>query len=257
MRRGFCIFLCLTFLGVFLPPVQPLQATTLRYFNIRELLQLSHLVIEADVREIETIGTELQTVSTLITLDHITTLRGEFPEETLALVQRGGGINGEFLELQGSPHFVRGERVLLFILGNNSLMVPVLGWTQGLFRLRTDGLVTDHDGNLILGVDPDGNLIKEISASPTAHIVRLDGDVGHVQGGADIAVGAEHTVPVEKSDENARTPMTTAMFLTTLKELSAQMPKPTGNIVSYQADVWAQSQRPASAAIPPSPQEVH
>jgi hypothetical protein len=121
------------------------------------------LVVEADaivvgtVTEIESLYGTGKDIYTLVTLTDLEILHGRLDDTNLTLRLLGGQIGGEFLEVAGSPKLARDERVLLFVHGNGREFVPIVGWTQGVFRLELDSAtgkvkVKDHERNPVLEV---------------------------------------------------------------------------------------------------------
>jgi hypothetical protein len=87
----------------------------------------------------------------------------------------GGEVEGDTLEVQGSPKLMTKDRVVLFLQGNGRALVPFVGWTQGVFRVFQDEQtgserVKDHEGNRVLGVQ-GGEVLKEKRFAPEATIV--------------------------------------------------------------------------------------
>ena len=74
---------------------------------------------------------------------------------TDALTMLGGTMGSESLAIAGAPTFQRGNRYLIFIAGNGSVMFPLVGGYQGIFQIRKDELtgvsrVHDHAGRSVV-----------------------------------------------------------------------------------------------------------
>jgi hypothetical protein len=154
------------------------HATTLIYKNFDDLVREADGIVTGTVRSIESQYDLENEISTLVTLDQLNVLHGSYDQATLSIRLKGGQIGTEILHIAGVPRFQPGDRVLLFLRTKNAnAMVPVVGWTQGVFRVITDEssgqeIITDHDGNPILDI-AGSTLVKEHRHSSAALIVDL------------------------------------------------------------------------------------
>ncbi|WP_150117758.1 hypothetical protein [Microvirga vignae] len=108
---------------------------------------------------------ERNDIATYVTLANLESLTGSYQERSLTLRFSGGAVGNEIVEVEGSPRFREGERVILFVDGNGQQLVPILGWSQGVFRVVRDPrggpeVISDSVGNRVFGIR-DGQVIKE------------------------------------------------------------------------------------------------
>jgi hypothetical protein len=69
----------------------------------------------------------------------------------------------KFVRVEGCPDFDIGERVVMFVRRNERSVCPVVGWSQGRFRIVADGIFSDRGrevwlrpaGTLALGAERD------------------------------------------------------------------------------------------------------
>jgi hypothetical protein len=67
-------------------------------------------------------------------------LKGEAPPGDFVLVVLGGTVGDTTLALPGFPRFEVGITYLVFVKGNGSTILPVVGGPQGLFQVHRDPL---------------------------------------------------------------------------------------------------------------------
>ena len=154
------------------------HATTLLYRNIDNLVdEAEGIVIGTVTKTVSTYGRE-NVIYTFVNIEDIEAIKGRVVGRNLVLRFEGGRMSGEIYELAGAPKFQTGDKVMLFIHGNGRYSIPLVGWTQGVFRIVNDPLsgkqtVSDHEGNKLLGIS--GNrLAKEYRIQSEAHIVGSD-----------------------------------------------------------------------------------
>lgn len=178
--------LALALLTVLVPV--SLQGTTLLYKGFDDLVLEADAVIVGTVAAVESMPSPNDEIYTFVTLDQIEALQGQ-PEGSEVVLRLFGGAFGEdVIEVQGAPVFTEGDQVLLFLQGNTQEMVPLVGWTQGIFRPCFDPgsnleVTCDYAGNRVF--DITGNtVIKESVYFPDAEIVELgDGFAGDADDG--------------------------------------------------------------------------
>lgn len=143
---------------------QQSEATMLIKKDFDSLVQEADGIIVGTVKEVKSFYDANFEIFTFVTMADLEVVSGNYPGEEFTIRLKGGQIDGEFLELEGSPHFNTGEHVVLFVKGNGKLAVPIVGWTQGVLRVVSSEnrlTVMDYDGNRILGVK-SGEFQKEI-----------------------------------------------------------------------------------------------
>ncbi len=152
-----------------------LSATTIVHKSFDELVKESDGIVSGRVAAVESQYSPSKEIYTFVTLDRVEVLAGSYQSSTLTIRLKGGQVGNNISQIVGSPEFNVDDQVVLFIEGNGRYMVPLVGWTQGMFRLVQDpasGLqvVHDHEGNRVLGVKA-GQVVKEELVKPAADIV--------------------------------------------------------------------------------------
>jgi hypothetical protein len=153
----------------------PLTATTVPYKSFDDLVKEADAVVSGRVAQVESKYSPEKEIFTFVTLDQLDTVAGSYTGSTLTLRFLGGQIGNDISHVVGSPTFNVDDRVVLFVQGNGRYMVPLVGWTQGVFRVQQDATtgqlaVRDNEGNRVAGVQ-NGRLVKDLVAQPEAHIV--------------------------------------------------------------------------------------
>ncbi|MCS6926054.1 MAG: matrixin family metalloprotease [Candidatus Binatia bacterium] len=131
----FCLVLLLCSLS--LPRLG--NATTVVPVSDRDLVTQAVAIVVGSVERIESqLDVREHQIVTHITLTLDEVLKGDLPADTLTLKQMGGSVGSLRSWLHGSPEFVRGEKVLLFLSRNPDGTPRVLHLYQGKFSVFTD-----------------------------------------------------------------------------------------------------------------------
>ena len=100
-------------------------------------------------------------------------IKGTASTDAITLTMLGGTVGSESLTIAGAPTFQRGNRYLIFITGNGSVMFPLVGGNQGIFQIRKDELtgisrVHDYAGRSVIRLPgkTDAHLLDRIEADP-------------------------------------------------------------------------------------------
>ena len=75
-------------------------------------------------------------------------VKGTVLTTSLTLTLLGGEIGTDKLNVAGAPTFHKGVRYLVFIVGNGTVMFPLVGGQQGIFQIRKEastGISRVHD----------------------------------------------------------------------------------------------------------------
>lgn len=141
------------------------HGTTLVKKDFQELVDEAEGIIEGTIGQIESNYDSNFLIYTFVTLEDLIIHSGSYEEDTLVLQFTGGQIGDEIQTIEGSPRLTSGDRVILFLRANGQAHVPVVGWTQGVFRVITDNTsqeqtVRDHAGNRIFGI-LGNSIVKE------------------------------------------------------------------------------------------------
>ncbi|MFT5394741.1 MAG: hypothetical protein ACI8PT_004953 [Gammaproteobacteria bacterium] len=157
------------FLAISLFAIRQVSATTLVYRNFAELVGNAEGVVIGNVQKIQSVRDGLNRIFTFVTLDNLELLKGTYGQSTLTLRLTGGSLGNEVQEVVGSARFQVGERTLVFVHGNGERMVPLVGWTQGVFQIGPDDSIYDYDGNRVYGID-GAHLSKSAARAPSTPI---------------------------------------------------------------------------------------
>ena len=158
-----------------------------------ELTEEAELILVGSVEEI--IGTRREggaTVS-LITVGDLTIVKGEHDQTAYTMTMLGGTVGEDSLKVPGAPRFEIGRVYVLFVKGNQKVMFPFVGVTQGQFRVERHAqtgkrFVANAAGWPVLGVQGRTLLtdpaIKSLRAADTQGItpLTLDEFLGEIRG---------------------------------------------------------------------------
>ena len=186
-RKGgllLCAVMALAVLGIASTAV----ATTLVPLSFEEVVAQAEWVVIGRVADIAyEMTADREHLYTFVTLDDVVTLEGSgAQEDTMTLRLSGGHVGDEHCLFVGMPEFELGQKVFLFVHQNGDAICPLVGWTQGYFRVVEEGareVVKDYSRNPVVGISAEGNLERAdgpgggsgVQASPG---VCLDGDAG-------------------------------------------------------------------------------
>jgi hypothetical protein len=111
--------------------------------TMASLVKEADLVLAGTVAGKESVWSDdYSTVYTYVTLNDMEVLKGAYGEIRFVLRVDGGKAEdsdkAKDFKINGIPEFRTGEKVLAFIKGNTQMMCPLVGWHEGLFRLRKD-----------------------------------------------------------------------------------------------------------------------
>lgn len=143
---------------------QHAEATMLLKKNFDSLVQEADGVVLGTVEKVTSSYDANKEIFTFVTLADLDVISGDFAGENFTVRLKGGRIDGEILEIEGSPLFNTGEQVVVFIKGNGKQAVPIVGWTQGVLRVvssKNDQTIEDYEGNRIVGIK-GGKFQKEV-----------------------------------------------------------------------------------------------
>jgi hypothetical protein len=199
------------------------NATILPKKNFDELLKESDGIVMGTVSDMQSqyAGTSRDIV-THVTLSNLTVLHGQFNAPQLVLRMDGGNVSGDIVHIEGSPSFSLQDRVIVFVKGNGSAMVPFVGWTQGVFRVFRDAgsgvdRVKDHDGNLIREVRGN-DIVKDTVHAAEARIVGPNGRVSEaIQGIAGRTDDGTPSTNVEAREASAGDAMGVLEFVNAIR----------------------------------------
>jgi len=126
-------------------------ATTVIGKSLDELVASAEVIAVGTVTAIAT-EQEHETPFTLVTFSSLDIIKGD-PGQIEITVRILGGPNpdGERLQIVGVPTFHLGDRMVVFIAGNETQAVPFVGMWQGVYRVTFDPVretetVATHNG---------------------------------------------------------------------------------------------------------------
>lgn len=155
------------------------HGTTIRYKNFEDLVDEADGIVVGTVQQIESLYGPNDLIYTFITFNQLEVLNGEYPQNELLIRIDGGQVGDIGQEIAGTPEFNLRDRVVLFLKGNGSFMVPFVGWGQGVFQIiqnPTMGaeIVTDYARNRIFGLKGN-DFIKEQHLGDSIEIIPQPG----------------------------------------------------------------------------------
>lgn len=108
-------------------------------------------------------------------------IKGAVTEPTFILTMLGGTVGTETLTVAGAPTFQPGVRYLVFVIGNGSVMFPLVGGAQGIFQIRKDAVsrvshVHDYAGRPLTRLPwrDAPALVDQLNPEPGAAISEAD-----------------------------------------------------------------------------------
>ena len=127
-------------LAIVLLGAAPVSATTVIQKSFTEVVQEAEVIA---VGTVTTIAAEWDAAHnrpfTLVTFSTLDVLKGTHTEPELTLRVLGGPHpDGSILQIAGVPQFSLGERLVVFVTGNDHYAVPLVGLWQGVYRVIFD-----------------------------------------------------------------------------------------------------------------------
>ena len=124
-------------------------ATTVLEKDFTALVQEADTIAVGTVTAIEA-AQEYETPVTLVTFSDLDILKGDAHQEELTVQILGGPApSGMRLHVAGVPDFHLGDRMVVFIAGNETQAVPFVGMWQGVYRVVREAdteIMADHAG---------------------------------------------------------------------------------------------------------------
>lgn len=165
----------------------PVTATTLIPLAFEDVVAKAEHIIIGEVMDIRSeLTPDEEKIYTFVTLKDVDSLEGPIVKDGIFTVRLSGGHVGDLHSIYlGMPEFEIGEVVMLFVHLNENAICPIVGWTQGFFRLVDEGqqeIVKDYSHNAIVGTDAMGNLQRANTAGAAPAV---EGSPGVCQDGGD------------------------------------------------------------------------
>lgn len=130
----------LCWLVVLLSGAATASATSVRSLSFDEIAVQADLIVlveTASVRSDWQTSPQGKHIVTIVTFKVERTLKGQ-PSQQLQLEFLGGNIGGLVMEVDGMPQFQAGDRDVLFVSPHRNSVSPVVGLSQGRFRVERD-----------------------------------------------------------------------------------------------------------------------
>ena len=126
-------------------------ATTVLEKDFADLVHEADTIVVGTVTAIET-GQEREVPFTLVTFGALDIIKGTHQEDTFTVQVMGGPApDGLRFHIAGVPTFHLGDRMVVFVVGNETQAVPFVGMWQGVYRVVRDPetdteIMADHAG---------------------------------------------------------------------------------------------------------------
>ncbi|MCY4636558.1 MAG: hypothetical protein OXG04_18980 [Acidobacteria bacterium] len=141
--------------------------------SFSEVVESAEVVAAGTVTAInETWDAEQEAPFTEVTFSNLDVVKGQVGGEELTLHFLGGpDPDGYVLVVSGMPQFEVGDRAVVFSAGNGVQISPLVGWSQGLYRLFYDPgqdafTVADHVGRAVVAIEnQEGRMESRLSTA--------------------------------------------------------------------------------------------
>ena len=130
-----------------------------------DLVQLADVIMVGTVQDVHSeFGNDGldQNIFSFVRFRELQVIKGQITTEQYTLQVPGGVVGRIAQDYPGVPPFHTGQRYVVFVRGNNRVFFPVVGITQGLFRV-----LTDKQGRQVVvrdDVASQANLIRSLNA---------------------------------------------------------------------------------------------
>ena len=132
-------------------------ATTIQKLTFEQLSSGAELIFEGRVLSSQTSWNNSKTeIATEVTFKVVEVLSGDFQSSQLVLRFLGGTVDGHTMRVQATRYPEVGEQGVYFVESVSRKMVnPLLGWTQGHFKIK-EGVIATVNDNIIVGIEDSG-----------------------------------------------------------------------------------------------------
>ena len=107
-----------------------------------KLVQLSDMILVGTVRDVRSEfangGLDQNTIFSYVSLSDLNIVKGQVTTAEYVLRVPGGVVGRFAQDYPGIPSFQIGQRYLVFIRGNNRDLFPVVGISQGMYRILSN-----------------------------------------------------------------------------------------------------------------------
>lgn len=150
------------------------EATVLVHKTLNDLVREADLILAGTVTDKQSVwADDNSTIYTFVTLSNLEVIDGDYAQSTFTLRLDGGEVlnqdtkKGRGLKIPGVPEFAVGDRVAAFVKDNTFEVCPLVGWHQGVLRVKKDPVTGDEvlhsflEDDVILGPDGEGNFLSK------------------------------------------------------------------------------------------------
>lgn len=243
-------------LGTLLASVTVARATVINPVTLDDLADQAELIFEGVVTNIDYRMSEQDSPDqprlpfTFVTFYMERTLKGSsLGGDAVTLRFEGGPTDdGKFLVIPGMPLFDLGDRDILFVRGNGMAITPIVGWSQGRYRVIRGELFSDEGQEL--RATPEGGLargrrhdLEEVSTNRIGEVL-----FETVSGGENAPEHNERIAPPDRGPESPRLSVDEFENLVVAKVRAG---KGRGATPVPSADVRTRIVAPAARPVPP------
>ena len=149
------------------------HANSVLPMTFSEVVEEAEIVAAGKVTAVtETWDAEQEAPFTEVTFSELDVVKGNVGGEDLTLQFLGGtDPEGYVLVVSGMPQFEVGDRAVVFSAGNGSVVNPIVGSSQGLYRLFYDPgqdafTVANHAGRAVVAIEnQEGRMESRLSTA--------------------------------------------------------------------------------------------
>jgi hypothetical protein len=155
----------------------PVMAATILQVDTTYLANKSELVFEAEVVNSSSEQLPNGYIYTYVDFLLLDILIGDADVGTIITLRFTGGTVGELTLDVGSTIPVMGERGIYFIEGkDNNLTNPILGWSQGHFKISSDGKLIAANNQVVIEVKSEEYKSQTISDGVARGVITASQD---------------------------------------------------------------------------------
>jgi hypothetical protein len=176
-RRG---LLALAGLALALACPRFLAASIVIPATLDELAAEAHVIVHARVAGVETRqapGT--RRVERVVTLGVLRALKGS-PEARVVVVLPGGTYGRYRTVVPGAPDLAEGEEAVLFLRASASGAPQLVGFTQGLLRVRVDAVTGQRMVAAPVAAGTDGPVVRGATDRGPQPLASIEARIAHV-----------------------------------------------------------------------------
>jgi hypothetical protein len=123
---------------IVLASVTPLRATVLVPADLNELAIAANAIVYARITDVRAlVSDDRLRVESVVTAEAIGYVKGNLGR-TITFHVPGGTVGAYKTVMVGSPSFEPGEEVILFVGTNDTAQPHLVGFSQGIYRVRVD-----------------------------------------------------------------------------------------------------------------------